>query len=170
MNRLTKSTTWNVDILPDQALRGRLIISHIHRHDVLRSRHIVAFCSVFFCILRDFYHSMEVDDGHDQENVEENDEKESPNLIHGASSLDVGGGVHVDGPDESHDGSAEAEAEHDVEHQPGEEAEQEVPGDAHHHQQVAHQLTHQPGHQQVQWARAWGNKEKEIISRVSDLD
>ena len=45
-----------------------------------------------------------------------------------------------------------------------------MPGDAHHHQQVAHQLTDQPGHQQVQWARAWGNKEKEIISRVSDLE
>ena len=87
MNRLTKSTTWNVDFLPDQALRGRLIISHIHRHDVLRSRNIVGFCSVFFCFLGDFYHSMEVDDGHNQENVEENDEKESSNFIHGASRL-----------------------------------------------------------------------------------
>ena len=30
---------------------------------------------------------MEVDDGHNQENVEENDEKESSNFIHGASRL-----------------------------------------------------------------------------------
>ena len=159
MNRLTKSFTGNVNILPHQTLHGRLILSHIHRHNVLRSSNVVAFCTFFFCILGDLYDSLEMDDGHDKEDVEDNDEEESPNLIHGDKRVEVGGGVEVDFHNERDDAGAESEAEHDVEHQPGEEAEEEVPDDADHQEEVAHHLTHQPGHQQVQGAGAWGNKE-----------
>ena len=86
-----------------------------------------------------------MEDGQDKADDEKDDEKESPNFIHGVSRVEVGGGVEVDFPNESHDAGAEAEGEHDIEHQPGEEAEQEVPGDGHQQENLTHHLTAQPG-------------------------
>ena len=145
MNRLTKSTTLNENILPDETLRGRLIIRHIHRHNVLRSRNIVVSCTFCLYVLGDLYHSLEVDDGHDKADDEKDDEKEGPNFRHGVSRVEVSGGVEIDFPNESHDAGAEAEGEHDVEHQPGEEAEDEVPGDGHHQENLTDYLAAQPG-------------------------
>ena len=143
MKRLTRSLIRNINILPDQTLRVRMVLSHIHGHNVLRSSNIVAPGTFYFYVLADLDDSLQVGDGQDKAEEEKNYEQERPNLIYGVTRLQVG--VEVDVPNESQDAGAESYCEHDVEHQPGEEAEDEVPDDGHHQEDVTHHLTGQSG-------------------------